>query len=553
MKIEAIVLWRLVFAILIMVIPQPSSAEQSNQNVQSRFPWAQLQHGRSSKSDAVILRQLDDSVYMTEHALFLVENTGRVNWPDYYSIAGGDNLNYCFMMLNRFFPRDFASVTLIFNDVVPNQVPVYAAVGPSPADGIGRTWAPGQPFDYCLYNAGGGPIDSGTLAVFDHELGHRWGIFTGPMESSHWVPHSTITDQMSAYYSDDGFQSIKIITGDEKNGFRWQAASIIQINQEAIYSDQTLYLMGMNPEFPTAYVLKDPVYQANGGVLYSSFEKWDQARVAKEAGWRNPDYIFSAKQIPLAFIYIARDQDELNRVYVNIENAIKFFCYSAELDTVDYRFTVPFLKATKLRGSVHARLGDLDGNTSPILQIPFAYYQLQAGQTTEVEYHAEDLDGSDWKVEALTYANLCEIGTDRMRIGPFKKNGSYFFTIRVTDSGGKMAFAHFVVDVSGGISGVKDEFIAGRRVQLYQNHPNPFNNRTQLEFTLTEMGEVELSVWDVLGRRVRLIERRKMEPGTYRRIWDGRDDAGQEVVSGVYLMRLEAGSFRDIKRMAFVK
>ncbi len=68
--------------------------------------------------------------------------------------------------------------------------------------------------------------------------------------------------------------------------------------------------------------------------------------------------------------------------------------------------------------------------------------------------------------------------------------------------------------------------------------PNPFNPRTSIEFTLDRRQAVQLLVHDLRGRRVRTFDRGRLDAGTHRVVWDGTDDTGHEVASGVYLVRL---------------
>jgi len=89
--------------------------------------------------------------------------------------------------------------------------------------------------------------------------------------------------------------------------------------------------------------------------------------------------------------------------------------------------------------------------------------------------------------------------------------------------------------------------------ELAQNYPNPFNGRTEVRFALPQSGMVRVVVLNILGQPVRTLVDGRLEAGSYRRIWDGRNDSGQEVVSGVYLVRMEAMGFRGLRRMAFVK
>jgi len=75
---------------------------------------------------------------------------------------------------------------------------------------------------------------------------------------------------------------------------------------------------------------------------------------------------------------------------------------------------------------------------------------------------------------------------------------------------------------------------------LSQNMPNPFNPSTTLRFGLPEAGHVTLAVYDVNGRLVRNLAAGRFEAGRHEVVWDGKDDNGREVASGVYLARLTA-------------
>jgi len=92
------------------------------------------------------------------------------------------------------------------------------------------------------------------------------------------------------------------------------------------------------------------------------------------------------------------------------------------------------------------------------------------------------------------------------------------------------------------------------RIRLDQNFPNPFNPRTTIQFTLTDPARVILEIYDAAGRHVRrLIDGRMMSAGTHRTPWNGRDDTGREVASGVYFYHFKAGDSRWTKSMVLVK
>jgi hypothetical protein len=77
---------------------------------------------------------------------------------------------------------------------------------------------------------------------------------------------------------------------------------------------------------------------------------------------------------------------------------------------------------------------------------------------------------------------------------------------------------------------------------LTQNFPNPFNPTTEIQFGVPHDSKVQLIIYDILGRKVRTLVDNPMAPGTYKTIWDGRDDNGLGVASGVYLYRIIAKS-----------
>ncbi|MFC1572610.1 FlgD immunoglobulin-like domain containing protein [Candidatus Eisenbacteria bacterium] len=68
--------------------------------------------------------------------------------------------------------------------------------------------------------------------------------------------------------------------------------------------------------------------------------------------------------------------------------------------------------------------------------------------------------------------------------------------------------------------------------------PNPFNAQTTIEFALAESGAVELTVFDLRGRLVRILDRESRPSGQYRAMWNGCDDEGRAMPAGVYFCRL---------------
>ena len=80
------------------------------------------------------------------------------------------------------------------------------------------------------------------------------------------------------------------------------------------------------------------------------------------------------------------------------------------------------------------------------------------------------------------------------------------------------------------------------RTDLLPNTPNPFNPRTTLRFSLAEPATINLRIFDLRGRELRIIRCGPLQPGEHERIWDGRDREGQSVASGTYLVRMEGAA-----------
>ena len=99
------------------------------------------------------------------------------------------------------------------------------------------------------------------------------------------------------------------------------------------------------------------------------------------------------------------------------------------------------------------------------------------------------------------------------------------------------------VQVWGGnaTSTAAEEEIEAAMVRLFQNYPNPFQDRTTIAYAVEQPGPVRVTVYDLLGRRVRTLVEETQSPGAYEVGWDGRDDAGQPVASGTYFYRLRVG------------
>ena len=89
--------------------------------------------------------------------------------------------------------------------------------------------------------------------------------------------------------------------------------------------------------------------------------------------------------------------------------------------------------------------------------------------------------------------------------------------------------------------------------QLFQNYPNPFNPETRIRFQLAAPAKVEITIYNVLGRRIRTLVNQSLSHGLHSLTWDGRNESGQPVANGVYYYRMTTGTLTQTKKMMLLR
>jgi hypothetical protein len=112
------------------------------------------------------------------------------------------------------------------------------------------------------------------------------------------------------------------------------------------------------------------------------------------------------------------------------------------------------------------------------------------------------------------------------------------------DSAGDTGDPNPLGDVDGAIPGV---------TALYSNYPNPFNPSTTIPFNLSSGQQVTLRIYNARGMLIRTLRDEMFPAGFHRVEWDGRDDNGQGVATGVYFVRLVAGTFETTRKMVMIR
>ncbi len=144
-------------------------------------------------------------------------------------------------------------------------------------------------------------------------------------------------------------------------------------------------------------------------------------------------------------------------------------------------------------------------------------------------------------------------------------NADYKFEVLAIEASGNQTITESEFTTASGGPGAKVgggadaqpaagvESLGGTRGAFLQNHPNPFNPATAFEYRLPEGGVATLKVFDVSGRAVRTLVDGRLTAGQHRAAWDGRDDRGNSVASGSYVVVLGAPGVSESRRIVLAR
>ena len=139
-----------------------------------------------------------------------------------------------------------------------------------------------------------------------------------------------------------------------------------------------------------------------------------------------------------------------------------------------------------------------------------------------------------------TYSNCIDVGKmTEYKIPSLPENGVWYFAVTAYDS-------------VGNESGYSNEVHIGNSeipFSLGSNYPNPFNPVTFIPYTLPRKLSINLAIYDILGRRVKLLEDGEKPAGNYQVQWDGTDERGMPVAAGLYICRLVVGHFCQARKL----
>lgn len=135
----------------------------------------------------------------------------------------------------------------------------------------------------------------------------------------------------------------------------------------------------------------------------------------------------------------------------------------------------------------------------------------------------------------------------------YHNNGHYIITEDIIQSNSNYSGINKVVLGPTGIQSDNSSVKPGE-FQLFQNYPNPFNPSTTIQYLLPNAAKVKITVYNILGQTIKtLVDNQLQSAGKYTIGWDGKNDKGSAVVSGIYFYRIEADNFMKTNKMLLVR
>ncbi|HEY3371658.1 MAG TPA: CotH kinase family protein [Prolixibacteraceae bacterium] len=229
------------------------------------------------------------------------------------------------------------------------------------------------------------------------------------------------------------------------------------------------------------------------------------------SGWKitdsdpNHQYIFAANTLLKAneYLVVSSDLTMFNNIFAGVKNLFGPFNFGLS-NTLD---------AVKL-------------------------YSLEGQLVDEVNY---------WNTDPWKTAPLDELWSLELTDPTLDNNSGLNWVLSINNGTPGLRNTPYIPDA------VDDLPVAVTTSELLQNYPNPFSDGTYIEFKLDKPGEYRVSIIDVNGRTLKILEGDDQLSTDHTIYWDGKDDSGKSVVTGVYFYRLEAQGLSEMKRMVKMK
>lgn len=205
--------------------------------------------------------------------------------------------------------------------------------------------------------------------------------------------------------------------------------------------------------------------------------------------------------------------------------------------TVQTRFTFDYIDSKNNQAYVMAadfNTGDVGNVAGPLSVIGYPSYSID--DKTIIYHTSQVISGTNHETleQMPLKANFLE-GTGNKKVYLVDANFPIWFVIGTR------------TDVEEKTENIPSEFA------LSQNYPNPFNPSTTIKYSLPKEEKVRIVIYDMLGNKISELINENKNAGSYQIVWNGNDDKGKKVSSGVYILTINSGSYFQSRKMVLMK
>ncbi len=190
----------------------------------------------------------------------------------------------------------------------------------------------------------------------------------------------------------------------------------------------------------------------------------------------------------------------------------------------------------------------------------YDYWKLVAPATDSIYVHVWSDSTLDVDLGAYVQDTTSSIVFDG-RYGTYSRAGikatagqiCYFRVNKFTGTPGSYSIIATRSSLAVGVEKQTDLALIPRDLILEQNYPNPFNPSTSIQYGLPDREQVRITIFSLLGQEIAELINTVQAPGNYRVVWNGKDQQGKEMPSGLYLIRLQTGNNQLVKKAMLLK
>ena len=215
-------------------------------------------------------------------------------------------------------------------------------------------------------------------------------------------------------------------------------------------------------------------------------------------------------------------------------------------------------------------LGIVDFNpylTSPDIDAPpippFGLYTLAVGYDyVTINWQNSPIgDLAGYKVyfdsdsTGFPYAETVDVGMDTTyTLTDLITGTTYYIAVTCYDNSGEESWYSNEIEITPGGVGVEENlFHLPNSFYLSQNYPNPFNHKTTISFTNSKESNINISIYNIKGQKVKTLVNENLQRGNHEVIWNGKNEKGEAVSSGIYFCKMTGGSKAITKKILLVK